>query len=185
MARQGFADQPMDLPPTNFPSLNTFTAEANIWTPALWTPIPAFDMRAGKAYLIRAGGIFQSASAVNWTFTPRIGTSATPASNVSLGATPTLSIPATVPASSPWYMEFLVVVRSLGIAASGATLTGNGVINLPGTATSASSDLIMGGLVPTTVDHTVNQGFVLSATCGTSAGTNLIQCNWVQLQPQN
>jgi hypothetical protein len=185
VARQGFADQPLDLPPTNFPSLNTFTAEANIWVPSLWTSIPAFDMRAGKAYLIRAGGIMQSAASVTWLFTPRIGVSATPASNISLGASQTLTTPGIVPASSPWYMEFLVVVRSLGIAASGATLTGNGVINVPGTATTSTNDLSMGGAVPTNVDHTVNQGFVLSATCGTSAGTNLIQCNWVQLQPQN
>jgi hypothetical protein len=185
MARQGFADMPYDAPPASFTALNTFTAEANLFTPNLWTLIPAFDMRAGKIYMLRAGGICQSATAINWTFTPRIGTSATPASNATLGGSAVVPSGGIIPASSPWYAEFTMVVRSLGVAAAGATVTGNGFVVWPTTALLASQTISMGGTVATTVDHTINQGLVLSATCGTSSATNSIQCQWVQLQPQN
>src|SRR6478735_250518 len=185
MARQGFMDAPLDAPPTNFTALATFTAEANLWTPALWTPVNAFDMRAGKMYKCSGGGIMQSATAVSWTFTPRFGVSATPSSNITFGASAAVPTTGTVPASSPWYFEFTWVVSSLGLAASGCTATGNGFVVVPSTAILNGIVIPMGGAVPTTLDHTTNQGFILSATCGASASTNSLQVNWVVLQPLN
>jgi hypothetical protein len=138
-------------------------------------------MVPGKTYTLRCGGICQSASAVNWTFTPRFGVSATPASNLSLGASAVVPAGGTIPASSAWYAEFHMVVRSLNIAASLATVTGNGFVVWPTTAILAGQVIPMGGTVVTTADWTTAQGLILSATCGTSAGTNSIQAQWMSL----
>jgi ACT domain len=77
----------LDAPPASATALATFTAEANLWVPNLWTPIPAQDMVPGRTYTLRCGGIMQSATAVARTLTPRFGGSATPATNLSLGPT--------------------------------------------------------------------------------------------------
>lgn len=185
MARQGFMDMPLDAEPTDFTALATFTAEANLWTPNLWTPIPAFDMRAGKAYKLSCGGIMQSATGVNWTITPRFGQSATPGSNLSLGASAVVPAGGTVPAASAWYAELTMVVRSLGIAASGSAITASGFVIFPTTAVLSGQAIPIGGTVVSTADHTTAQGLILSATCGTSAGTNSIQARWAILQALN
>jgi len=171
----------LDAPPASATAQATFTAEAELWNPALWTPIPAFDMVPGKTYILRCGGICQSATTVNWTFTPRFGQSATATTNLNLGASAVVPAGGTIPASSPWYAEFVMVVRSLNIAASLATITGNGYVVWPTTAILSGQVIPMGGTVVTTADHTTNQGLVLDATCGTSAGTNSIQAQWMSL----
>jgi hypothetical protein len=185
MARQGFMDLPIDVPPASFTALSAFTAEANLWTPNLWSFIPAFDPRAGKAYKISGGGICQSATGINWTFTPRYGQSATPSSNLLLGASAVVPSGGVIPASSPWYFEFTLAFRSLGVAASGSSVTGNGFVVWPTTAVLASQVISMGGTVAATADQTTAQGLILSATCGTSSATNSIQAQWIALQALN
>lgn len=171
----------LDAPPSSPTGLATFTAEAELWNPALWTPIPAYDMVPGKVYTLRCGGICQSATTVNWTFTPRFGQSATAATNLSLGASAVVPAGGTIPAASSWYAEFHMVVRSLNIAASLATITGSGFVVWPTTAILSSQTIVMGGTVVTNADHTTNQGLVLDATCGTSSGTNTIQAQWMYI----
>ena len=185
MSRQYFQDVTHDAWESAPASLNTFTAEANLWNPAILTPIPAFDMRAGKIYRYQFGGICQSATGINWTFTPRFGQSATPASNLLLGASAVVPSGGTIPASSPWYAEFILNVRSIGIAASAATVVGNGFIAWPTTAILSGQVIPFGGTVVTTADATTAQGFAFSVTCGTSSGTNLIQALWCVAQPLN
>jgi hypothetical protein len=171
----------MDAPPSAPTALATFTAEAELWNPALWTPIPALEMVVGAEYTLRCGGICQSATGINWTFTPRFGQSATAATNLSLGASAVVPSGGIIPASSPWYAEFHMVVRALNQAASLATIVGNGFVVWPTTAILPGQVIPMGGTVVTTADHTTNQGLVLDATCGTSSGTNSIQALWMVL----
>jgi hypothetical protein len=166
--------------PTPPASLNTFTAEANLWNPAIWSSIPGDELVEGAVYTCKFGGICQSATGINWTFTPRFGQSATPSSNISFGASAVVPSGGTIPASSPWFGEFDFQVTSLNVAASLAKINGSGFIVWPTTAILAGQAIPMGGTLITTADQTTAQGFALSVTCGTSSATNLIQAQWIR-----
>ena len=79
MARQGFASLDVnDFPPASFTPVANSASETNLWTPAIWTPIPANDMRAGKIYKLSFGGIISTTGTPTIIFTPRCGQSTTP-----------------------------------------------------------------------------------------------------------
>jgi len=166
-------------PPTSFTPVATTNVETNLWVPSIWTPIPANDMQAGKIYQGNAGGVLGTSSAApTATWTPRCGQSATPSSNVTLGATTGTTMIASL-AAVPWCWQFTLVIRSLGLAASGATGTGNGYIVIGGLTTAAGIVQSMGGAVPTTLDNTAATGLILSLTWGTNAAANTATCQWV------
>jgi hypothetical protein len=165
-------------PPTSHTAVNTTNVETNLWVPAIWTPIPANSMLAGKLYQANAGGVLGTSSAApTATWTPRCGQSATPASNITLGATTGTTMIASL-AAVPWSWQFTMNVRSLGLAASGATATGNGYIIIGGLTTAAGIVQSMGGTVATTIDNTAATGLILSNTWGTNAAANTVQAQW-------
>src|SRR5205085_5166659 len=50
-----------DVNPLAFTAVTASATETLFWqNPAVWTPIPAGDMRGGKAYKVSFGGIFTS-----------------------------------------------------------------------------------------------------------------------------
>ena len=125
-ASQGFGTMVGNpvYPPSSFTPITASATETNFWTPAIWTPIPANDMTAGKGYHVKCGGIFTSTGTQGLlTFTPRCGQSSTPSSNITLGASNVTAPPASL-TSQAWYAEFTMTIRALGLAASGATGTG-------------------------------------------------------------
>ncbi len=135
-------------------------------------------MVAGKVYQGNAGGVLGTSSAApTATWTPRCGQSATPGSNITLGATTGTTMIASL-AAVPWTWQFTMVIRSVGLAASGATATGNGYIVIGGLTTAAGIVQSMGGAVPTTVDNTAATGLILSLTWGTNAAANTAQTQW-------
>ena len=157
----------------------TSTSETNLWVPSIWTPIPANSMMAGKCYRIEFGGIFgtsSSAPTTLWTF--RCGQSATPGSNISLGASTAVTATASLTAV-PFYGTAIMVVRALGIAASGATATGNGMVAICAVTTTAAQVLSFGAAVPTTVDNTAATGLIMSHTYGTAQASNTLTCQMV------
>ena len=165
--------------PSSFTAVNTTNAETNLWVPAIWTPIPANDMQAGKIYEHKSGGVLGTSSAApTATWTPRVGQSATPSSNISMGATTGTTMIASL-AAVPWFSQFTFMIRSLGLAASGCTGTGNGFIVIGGLTTAAGIVQSMGSTVPTTLDNTAATGYVLSNTWGTNAAANTVQCQFV------
>lgn len=171
--------------PASFTSINTTNAETNLWTPAIWTPIPANTMYAGKVYKVTFGGIFSTSSvAPTSLWTARAGQSATPASNVSLGASTAATMIASL-SSVPLYGEFTMVIRALGLAASGATATGNGFVVIGGITTAAGIVQSFGAGIPTTVDNTTASGLVVSQTWGTNALANALVCQWAFLRSLN
>lgn len=185
MARQGFASADVvDFPPSSFTAYNTSTTKTNLWTPAIWTPILASDMKAGKMYRVNAGGTITTTATPTIIFDMMFGTSATPASNITFGASATVTL-GTIPASSPFFVDFVFGIRSLGLAASGATGTGSGVVTVAGSATAASQSIVIGSAVPTTLDQTTAQGVVLAATWGTNSASNSIQCLWATIRSLN
>lgn len=182
---RGGASSPFQSPvgqpsanPSSHTSVNTTNVETNLWVPAIWTPIPANDMVAGKVYQGNAGGVLGTSSAApTATWTPRVGQSATPASNVTMGATTGTTMIASLSAV-PWTWQFTFAIRSLGLAAGGATGTGNGFIVIGGLTTAAGIVQSMGATVATTIDNTAATGLILSNTWGTNNASNTVTAQW-------
>lgn len=184
MTRQSFtAADIADFSPASHTAIASTTTRTNLWAPALWTPIAAYDPKPGKVYILRCGGIISTTGTPTIVFNPTFGQSATPASNIALGATTTWTLGTL--SSAPWYAEFVLGFRQLGIAASGATCTGNGFVVVGGAAGAVGQSVPMGGTVVTTADHTTAQGLTLDMTWGTSSASNTITAQWTCLQSLN
>lgn len=165
--------------PASYAAVNTTNVETNLWVPGIWQPIPANSMQAGKFYRVDFGGILgTSSSAPTATFTPRVGQSATPASNVTLGATTAVTMIASL-AAVPFNGWLIMQVRALANAASGASAVGGGQIVIGGLTTTAAVSMSMGGTVASTVDNTAATGLVVSITWGTNAAANTITAQYV------
>jgi hypothetical protein len=79
------------------------------------------------------------------------------ATGTTLGISPTVTMEGVT--AQPFYGEFQFGCRSIGVAAGGATFTGNGFVILPAAAASSGSEhCVMGGAIPATIDHTIAQG---------------------------
>jgi len=181
VSRQSFTAPGLaEAPPSSHASVNTTASRTNLWVPALWTPVAAFEPRAGMSWTLRAGGIISNTATPTIIFNTCWGASATPASNITFGASQTVTT-VTGLSSSSWYLEFTVVVRSLGLAASGCTMTGNGFVVIGGPSVTASQVIAMGGTVITTADHSTAQGIVADVTWGTSSASNTITAQWTKL----
>lgn len=184
MSRQLFtAADGAQFPPASHTAVANTVTRTNLWVPSLWTFIPAFDPVPNKVYQLRCGGIISTTGTPTIVVNPTWGQSATPASNVALGATTTWTLGTL--SNAPWYAEFTLGFRQLGIAASGATATGNGFIVVGGASGAVSQTVSMGSTVPTTLDHTTAQGLVLDVTWGAASASNTITCQWTLLQSLN
>lgn len=184
MSRQSFAAADLaEFAPASHTAVANTTTRTNLWVPALWTPIAALDPKPGKAYLLRAGGIISTTGTPTIVFNPTFGQSTTPGSNVALGATTTWTLGTL--SSAPWYAEFALGFRQLGIAAAGATCTGNGFVVVGGASGAVGQSVPMGGTVVTTADHTTAQGMVLDVTWGAASASNTITCQWTLIQSLN
>jgi hypothetical protein len=185
MSRQTFhAADVAQFPPASHTAVANTTTRTNLWVPAIWTPINAQDLLAGKAYRLYCGGVISTTGTPTIIFNPTFGQSVTPASNIALGASITLTT-GTGLSAVPWYAEFTLGIRSLGIAASGSTGTGNGFVTIGGPAATASQTVAIGATVPTTLDHTTAQGLCLDVTWGTASASNTITAQWTLLTSLN
>src|SRR5437868_3163223 len=123
MARQYLQEGPFIDPPIAAPlSANAATTAVDMWDGKRWTPVFARDPRAGKIYVVEAGGLITTAATGALTIAPGIGTTS-PGS--ALGA----SIAQTVPASSlsgPWYMRFVLTFTIIGAPGANSTCVGEG-----------------------------------------------------------
>lgn len=185
MARQTFtAADVAQVPPASHTAVANTTTRTNLWVPAIWTPIPALDLQAGKAYELRCGGQISTTGTPTIIFTPTFGQSATPGSNATLGASITLTLGSGL-SNVPWYCVFTLGVRSLGVAASGSTVIGHGTVSIGGPAATAAQVVTIGATTVSTADHTTAQGLVLDVTWGTASASNTITAQWTFLQSLN
>jgi hypothetical protein len=184
MTRQGFEGMDVnDVSPVAHTAVTASATETNLWDPAIWTPIPANDMRGGKAYRLTFGGIFTSTATQGLlTFTPRVGQSGTPASNITLGAS-NVTAPAASLTNAAWYGQFILVIRSIGLAAGGATGTGTGFVITQGAAAATGITYVMGGSIPTTLQSTAASGLIVSLTI--SVASQSYQAAYAILQSLN
>jgi hypothetical protein len=141
----------------------TGTSEAALW-PTVFSTFAANSLRPGQMLQVTAFGIITTPSATpgTMTVTPRFGTTVSGTSLGGAGPSGTLNTSLT---NTPWYLDFLMTVRSVGTS---ATVVGVGrivTLALP----SSPGNLSFGGTVAT-VDTTAAAGIWLGITL--SVGTS-------------
>jgi hypothetical protein len=184
--RQGFASMDVaDFPVVAFTAVTANNTDTNLFSTGIYTTIPAADMRAGKVYKASFGGVYTSTGtqgALTWT--PRIGTSATPASNVTMGPSgaivPTASITA-----GPWFGEFTFGITSLvSLALTAIAGNGNGFVTT-GVPSGATAGIIYpwGGTLATTISNAAATFFFPSLLI--SVASQSYTPNWAVIRSYN
>ena len=163
-ARQMLQDGPYIDPPVSAPlSANASTSAVDMWTGATFTPIFANDPKAGKIYVVEAGGFLSTGASGTLTISPFYGTS----SGVALGASGAQTTVINLTAV-PWTLKFVVVFRTIGAAGANSTVTCAGWWQAAGaTGTAGSSMQVLFGSTSTTstsVDATVNKDITIQKT---------------------
>ncbi len=162
MARQYLQDGPFIDPPVTSPlAADVATTAVSMWSGAQFTPLFANDAKAGKIYVVEAGGLITTAATGALTIAPGLGTS-------SPGTTLGTSIAQTVPATSlsgPWFLRSVWVVRTIGAAGANSTMMGEGLFQSGGVAATSNSglDVTFGG-TSCAFDATVNNFFTFQKT---------------------
>lgn len=172
MAGLGFAGLPLpNTEPVNAPAATTGVAvETNLYTPATttnadWALLPQGSIRSPQTWVVLAGGVYtSSATSQTCAFTSRIGTSGTPSSNQSLGATGAVSLGnATAVTNGLWQYQANVVVTAAGTSAKANAQVTVTVSNQAAGSVTASQ-LALAGNTTATFDSTLQQGYVISVT---------------------
>lgn len=115
MSRQYFAD--LQLDPASA-ALATITATTEtVLVPTAFTPIPAWEPRAGKIYLLTVAGTATTGTAGTLTITPRFGTVI---GGVALGTSPIQNYVPSI-TTAPFLFQYWLQFRSIQVAAASAT----------------------------------------------------------------
>lgn len=181
-ARQYLVDGPYMDPPVSAPlSANTATTAVDMWSGAQYTPIFANDPKAGKIYIVEAGGILSTGASGTLTISPFYGT----ASGVALGASGAQTTVINL-SNIPWFLKFILVFRTIGAAGNNSTVTCTGMWEAGGaTGTAGSSMAISFGSTSTTstsVDATVNKDITVTKTLSVAGSWST---NWAYIYSRN
>ena len=183
MARQYLVDGPYIDPPVTAPlSANTATTAVDMWTGATYTPIFANDPKAGKIYIVEAGGFISTGASGTLTISPFYGTSG---SGVALGASGAQTTVVSL-TNVPWFLKFIVVFRTIGAAGANSTVTCTGTWEASGAAGTAGSSMgITFGstsVTSTSVDATVNKDITIQKTLSVAGSWST---NWAYIYSRN
>lgn len=173
--------------------LNTFTSEASLQGALPHCRIPSWLLLTsnggvGRTFRVRAHGQLGTTGTPTFTFTARL----IPSTTWSAGGIGVASAAITCGSGvtlAPWMLDLDITVRSVGaggasnttlamqgmVVASTAFAAGGGVYSLPAANTAFTASL----------DGSVDQYFYLSATCGTSNASNLIQLTQLKVWCDN
>jgi hypothetical protein len=163
MARQYLQDGPFIDPPVASPlNADVATTAVSMWDGAVFTPLFANDAKAGKIYVIEAGGLITTAATGALTIAPGLGAT-------SPGTTLGTSIAQTVPVSSlsgPWFLRSTWIVRTISATAgANSTIIGEGSFVSGGVAATANSGLqVSFGGTSCLFDPRVNNFFTFQKT---------------------
>lgn len=175
---------------TNGTQLATFTTEDNLQKALPNIAVPAFFWnKIGQTVKVRAWGRLGTTGTPTFTFTFRMRTNGTWAADgisvssaaITAGSGVTLA---------PWELEIDLTLRAIGgnPATTASTLGMTGFVRA-GTAFAAGGGLYSIPAANTaftaTFDNTVTQYFYLSAACGTSNASNLIQLEMMKVYGEN
>jgi hypothetical protein len=186
-ARQGFASMDAnDGATASFAAINTTTTETSLVgntqaTINQFCALAVADARAGKVYKVNAYGAWGNTGTPTIIWTPRWGTSTTQATNVTLGASATLTTITGITAL-PWYLEFIGTVLTSPPGATTATFKGRGIVflGIPATSSQTVQPLQFGGTsatVDTSGQGTAGSGIQITVTWGTSSASNTVTCD--------
>jgi hypothetical protein len=173
--------------------LNTFTTEDNLMKTLPPCIIPAgffynTQGATGKCLKVRAWGRLGTTSAPTFTWTIRLLTSSTWSAAGIAFSTAAITAGTTV-TLAPWELEIDIVLRTLAAAGANSTIAvcgflrggtslaaGGGLYSLPNANTAFTA---------TNFDTSVTNYLFLSAACGTSNGSNLIQLEQMRVYGEN
>jgi hypothetical protein len=170
----------MEFPQTTFTPV-TAAAETNMWTPAVWTPIPANDASPGQCYVITFGGVYSNRTTSSPTslWTPRWGQGGD-GTGVALGPSGAVYSGAAL-TTSPLFGKFEFNVIKCGSSGTG---TGSGVVVRGGTSGAGLIRDAIGGLVAT-IDTTTDQGLKMAHTWSAANASNTLTVQWVLMRSRN
>jgi hypothetical protein len=160
VARQYLQDGPFIDPQVANGSALVATTIESLWVGDQYTPIFANDPKAGKIYVVEAGGTMTWAGTGTLIITPLYGGTG----GVALGPTVTaVTTPGTATAV-PWYLRFNLVFRTIGAAGANSTCIGTGFL-VTGTdgAADSSVNVTFGG-TSASVDATLNKDITIRKT---------------------
>ena len=178
MSRQYFADINADTPIANLTAV-TATTETGLWVVPQYTPINAYEARAGKWWKLTAGGIMSFAATGTLIITPRVGTTT---GGITLGPNTTAVTTPGITTANPWRMEFDLICRTLGAAGANSTFIGTGSFITDGLGTAGTSVAFAFGGTSASADYTVATGLFIGWTLSV-AGT--VTPQWINWQSMN
>jgi hypothetical protein len=145
--------------------------------------IPALDIQVGKFYKAAFGGVYTSTGTQGvLTWVPRAGTSGTPASNSTFGAS-NATAPAASLTGAAWYGEFSFGCYAVDLARTAISLRGQGFVVVQGAAAATGIMYVNGGTNITNNNNKAATGFVVDLTI--SVASQSYTCQWVVLSSRN
>lgn len=175
---------------TNGTQLATFTTEDNLQKTLPNIAVPAFFFnKVGQCLKVRAWGRLGTTGTPTFTFSARLRTNATWAADGVVVSSAAITCGSGV-TLAPWELELDITCRAIG----GNPATTATTLGMTGFVRGGTSFAAGGGLysIPAantaftvTIDNTVTQYFYLSAACGTSSGSNLIQLEMMKVYGEN
>lgn len=179
MSRQYFHDTLAEPPIANLTAV-TATSETIMWNVSQYSPIAANDCRPGKAYRLMAGGIMSFAATGTLIITPRFGL--TVAAGITMGASVVALTTPGATTAHPWFMDFIMVCRTVGAPGTNSTVIGTGTFStgIP-SAGSLPATQTFGG-TSATVDVSIATGICIGWTLSV-AGT--VTPQWVVMTSLN
>ena len=168
--------------------LATFTTEDNLQKtlkevalfPSLWSNM----MATGRGLRVKAMGRLGTTGTPTFTWSIRFLTSTT-WSAAGVGFSTAAITCGSGVTLAPWFLDIEITLRTLGAAGANSTIAvmgelrggtslaaGGGVYSMPAANTSFTS---------ASFDCSINQYLFLSAACGTSSGSNLIQLEMLKV----
>ena len=177
MTRQYFPDLLVDPSGTAFATI-TATSET-VLVPTLWTPIPAFEPRAGKVYQLRVGGTCTTGTAGTLIITPRFGTVI---GGVALGASPTQNYVPSI-TLAPFVFTYTLVFRTIGQAGTNSTCVGSGAWASNGAVATAASatDVVCGSTASVSVDTSIASALWIGVTFSVAPSVIPLWHTWMSL----
>jgi hypothetical protein len=177
MTRQYFPDLLVDPSSTAFATI-TATTET-VLVPTLWTPIPAFEPRAGKVYQLTVGGTCTTGIAGTLIITPRFGTVI---GGVALGASPTQNYVPSI-TLAPFLLVYTLVFRTIGQAGANSTCVGSGQWTSNGAvATAASStEVVASSTASVSVDTSIASALWIGVTFSVAPSVIPLWHTWMSL----
>jgi hypothetical protein len=171
MGRQVLQDGPyIDTMIASGSALVATTAQ-DLWAGSDFTPIFAREAKAGRIYIVEAGGIMSTAGSGTLIIGPGIGTTS-PGTTLGVSVTQTVPINLT---NVPWVLQMRLVVRVVGAKGANSTIIGTGWFQSAGTAATAGTGCILTfGGTSVSFDATVENWVTVQKTLSV-AGSMTVQ----------